>query len=1707
MPVNTSLSPYFDDFNAQKNYLRLLFNPSRAVQARELTQAQTVLQNQVSSFADSVFSENSRVIGAEITVNAKKLTLQINPTNSLALTSDIAGFLGTQINLLSNPAGSFAQVTDVDVATNSIMVDMFGGRFTTNDVIYIHGDAVTYTIDAVHNSLVANINDGIIYTGGYFVTVAKSSLIVDSTATMDQKEFNVGFTVTENVITNNEDPTLNDNAVGSYNYNAPGSDRLHRLLTLMSYEITRDATGKETSVAPANFTNIMYIQNGVVKSDMLQVIKYSEILDLMAHRTYDESGNYTISDFNIATVNTLAGNPRTQFDVSIGAGEAYVNGYEIVNQNTSRVTVNKAQTSERNNNQPSLVSFGTAFDMVSNTVTGTFDLYNKETVNLYSHATTRNAATLIGVAKVVDISVNLNYVRVHLNDIIMDDAKQASTIQNIRSIVGVTSSSASQNVVVGNSALLTLSGKNDAITTILTNSAEDNIKSVLSNSIHYNVSRNFNGLIPTANVSTIIAPDVTTDFVSAVVVYNQSGVRLIETASAPNAGSFSVAITNVGNTTLSSMTLTTSGATSVNAVIRMNKKQGNARAKTLVKAWNPANIVAVNGKIMLGQSDILGVTSLINVTDANTAVTTYTLDNGQTDDAYNEGSISGLINGKSYSVTFDYFTHGAVGDFFTVDSYMSAGNIDAITGYTDLYSRILTYTTTDLTTYKLINCLDMRRSSLVPHAYDAVSQNTNITYDYDQYIPRYDLLYLDEAGQFGVITGIPSSDPKSPAEQHGTMTICTLVVTPYTHVPDDVRVIVADNRHFNMRDIGKLEGRIENLERYVSLNLLEQDTAKLRVVDAAGFDRYKNGLFTDPFVSHGNGDTTNPQYNCNMDFDKGMLVPNDNMLAHKLTAATMTAAQQLSANIKIVVDSVTPAKSADVLMLNYSEKAYIEQKLSSSVININPFSAQGWHGRISLNPSSDVWFDTNYLPSVNHLIGNWNGVGATSKSTVTQRKSWWVRNRLANGGWPAQMIARAKAGIPHNRPTGMANAAGWWTDFTGSWGWRERNVSKTTSTVTKYTVPVVATDIADNRIATRLLEWMRPIAIQYAIDDMRPNVILTATFDGIDVSASCSNLAVDVSGKCSGVFTVPAGGFHVGTKVIKFVDADNVTDAETSFYAMGRLNTRRKTITTIRSTTTSSVNRVQTVVRKTWADPVAQSFLVTNPSGIFTSSMDLFFSGKDATLPVTIELVEMSNGYPTQEVVPDSRVTLYPASVNTSTNGQSATNFVFEEPIYLQPNQEYAVVISTNSVNYTIWAAKQGEPSLTNAANQSMTNRSGAAVSKQPYLGVMFKSQNSSTWSADQTTDIKFTLNRADYTLNQGEYIFNAILTNTNITRFMANIHNLSVNHTNIELAYSIGGAPYKLLENTTNIHLPTVTLLDDVNNKLSVRARLNTVDSFVSPIIDLNRCVVETGLYQFNGNICSTYISKSVKLSNPATDFRVILDAIKSTGSDVNVYFSTQDSLVPRKVTNALNYDTAYTSLVGSPVRVYHRQATTGAVTDIGGFTPTKINAANSYVSNLNNVGIFDIVGNLSTYGVVDKVFFTKSVGVTNAIDWVAGSHTVGSYVFHVDTADGLLKLWTANNTTTAEPVNGAIDWSVIPSMSSTDAITNDIAQVWRPMKISDNIQQGFDASNDFYEYTYVPDSVVDTPFATFAIKIELVSIDHAQISSAAKLRAIAVT
>jgi hypothetical protein len=174
-------------------------------------------------------------------------------------------------------------------------------------------------------------------------------------------------------------------------------------------------------------------------------------------------------------------------------------------------------------------------------------------------------------------------------------------------------------------------------------------------------------------------------------------------------------------------------------------------------------------------------------------------------------------------------------------------------------------------------------------------------------------------------------------------------------------------------------------------------------------------------------------------------------------------------------------------------------------------------------------------------------------------------------------------------------------------------------------------------------------------------------------------------------------------------------------------------------------------------DPLAQSFFVTDETGVFITSVDLFFSEKPtvSTLPVMIQMREVSLGLPSDVILGYSEIDVDPNDISVSDDASVATNVKFESPIYLEAGREYAIVLLSNSLDYRVWISRLGEIEVSTANNPESSQ---TLVSTQKTLGSLFKSQNASTWTPSQYEDLKFKLYRADFVPQGNCSFFNSDL-------------------------------------------------------------------------------------------------------------------------------------------------------------------------------------------------------------------------------------------------------------------------------------------------------------------------------------------------------------
>lgn len=177
-------------------------------------------------------------------------------------------------------------------------------------------------------------------------------------------------------------------------------------------------------------------------------------------------------------------------------------------------------------------------------------------------------------------------------------------------------------------------------------------------------------------------------------------------------------------------------------------------------------------------------------------------------------------------------------------------------------------------------------------------------------------------------------------------------------------------------------------------------------------------------------------------------------------------------------------------------------------------------------------------------------------------------------------------------------------------------------------------------------------------------------------------------------------------------------------------------------------------------DPIAQTFIIDEqnfPNGLFLSSISLFFKSKPSTnIPIRLSIVSTLNGYPTGQTLDYSVVTLNTESVKVSAaphykDPNSVTKFTFDSPVYINPGVLYAFVLQTSSDEYELWTAQQNDSALLSTSKPEFTDADPANPTKivtTPYVGDLFESQNSLTWTASQTKDLMFIINRCKFNIN-----------------------------------------------------------------------------------------------------------------------------------------------------------------------------------------------------------------------------------------------------------------------------------------------------------------------------------------------------------------------
>lgn len=500
------------------------------------------------------------------------------------------------------------------------------------------------------------------------------------------------------------------------------------------------------------------------------------------------------------------------------------------------------------------------------------------------------------------------------------------------------------------------------------------------------------------------------------------------------------------------------------------------------------------GPYDLGFSDIFEIVSVRKDTSAFTSssqgtdvTNSFLMSNGQRSDLYAHGQL--LPNGITLASNEHLLVHlrhfeqdTSQGDgYFSVDSYpiddVNSANTSAIMtceiptiGNIDLRNALdcrprLTNTATAETTVSGSTTNPAASTTLITtsNGLQTPAPEGHFNFDLTYYLPRRDLVVLNKHGKFTAVRGLSAQFPVTPSVPTDSMALAELYISPYPSLTTTQAASVGrpdlacstrklSNRVYTMRDIGVLDKRIGNLEKYVQLSLLEKDTADMLILDANGLDRFKNGFIVDPFTSHALGDVYNVDYRCAVDPVKKELRPEASVHQTALQFSTSLSSNVVScaSDITLTLSAAASASwvagetvyqganlgsatATGVLRHAAGNRLYVEEttgvwatgtvKGSTSAVSATvssfkvpvpgplftlpyrhvifaqqPFATTtrnaaglewSWMGQLDLVPNEDVWTDTSYAPDIQvNDQGDLSAWQARAEAWGTQWGSW-----------------------------------------------------------------------------------------------------------------------------------------------------------------------------------------------------------------------------------------------------------------------------------------------------------------------------------------------------------------------------------------------------------------------------------------------------------------------------------------------------------------------------------------------------------------------------------------------------------------------------------------------------------------------------------------------------------------------------------------------
>lgn len=1366
MGINTDLNinPYFDDFDESKQYNRILFAPAKAVQARELTQLQTILQNQVERFGSNVYKEGTIITGINITERSDIAFVKLNdspdfPDPEIYIPTETAKFFvigetnGLKAEIIFAVNGFETRSPDlktffIKYLNTSQVSNIDIKEFEQGEVLRIvdvdetpisnsENNDVTVTVASVENhvgrSFGISTNEGIIYQKGHFI-FAEPQFVIVSKYTNIPSDVSIGFTIQENIITSNLDRTLLDNAEGFNNQNAPGADRLQLKSILVSIVAPE--------LEPAEFFALARYEQGEVVS-IRDVTEFNSISTELARRTYEESGNYVVRGMGI----TLDQDENNTYAV-VAPGKAYSFGYEINNISPKYLALEASLDTNTIEEQSTGIDYGAYYEFVWQS----YNAVQEDNIILqaYDFDGTRydlkdSANNIIGSCCVRNVTPGIadsRLGRIHIYAVTKMPDERTTTV-----------------AFVGNTPVVSSLRKGNRGANVF-DVGKQNLVSIDNVTFTRRIKKSIAG-----NTSTVILESVPGQSVLPTNIYAVNNVN---------------EIVNISSTIIGTDTVTVSLDNSDATSIYYDVIQSNVTADDLseIDIYVRSVYEETTNRACLGIPNAVQLLSVVDDRGNGEDITSrFRLINNQKEGFYDISFIRRKAgenipddNNLLIKVKVLRRTSNQGGGFLSINSYNNV-NTRFVREYTNRFGEVIdllsAYDFRPYATARVSYSLSETGAENVSDLDLGIDVNVipsvsgNITADLEYYLARIDSVVLDSSGIFSVVQGTPDENPV-PSEIVNSFPIGQvylpgnrLNIEGQDPVRNQTREVV---RNYTMEDIGKIDRQVERLTETVSLNLLEQSTRDLFIPDVNGLNRFKNGILVDSFKNFSVADLQNPEHSSTIDKGYQIVSPKVKQFPVDLKVSSST-------NVNNYQNVSTIADTGRIRTL-------ISQPFATNVRNaVSNFYL--YNGKAVISPQFDSGYNIVENPAVNFEVD------------ITTPILDLVDNLQEFIPLTQTDVSR----VVRNTRTGTRARGQRITTTTST----TRTVSELESEigVTSQNIGTFVTDIAFN-------PYMQSQEMKILVTGLRPNTrhyfffgetavnehviagtIVTDTAGIYDISNvetknrnSGNIVRTDSNGVLAAVFIIPENTFFVGELDLEISDVsqyESISSGGTSYsrityraynFLVGQteLNSTTRTVdfdvntkaTTSRAVTSRFIPPPERIERGAdgggggggGGDPLSQTFFVKSGMGlgasyVYINQLVVYFQSKSEINGVTMEIREVVNGFPSSTILPFGRKHLTVSQIQVSADSSVPTVVTFDNPIKLSVEKEYAFVIipDANDPGYLVYTSQVGGIDLIN--NRAVTQDWGD--------GVLFTSTNNRAWQSYQTEDVKFEIRRLEF--------------------------------------------------------------------------------------------------------------------------------------------------------------------------------------------------------------------------------------------------------------------------------------------------------------------------------------------------------------------------